>query len=70
LKLWDKMYEVWRMLEGPVINPTMLRDQQMKTREAGAVWDPPIYALIDRAIARDPTAWTTLLPRVERATTN
>lgn len=65
LKLWDKMYEVWRMLEGPVINPTMLRDELMKTREAGAVWDPPIYALVDRAIARDPTAWTTLLPRIE-----
>lgn len=25
-QLWDEMYEVWRRLDGPVVNPTMVRE--------------------------------------------
>jgi hypothetical protein len=40
--LWDQMYEVWRLLEGPVINPTLVREMMVKTRDQGAVWDVPV----------------------------
>jgi hypothetical protein len=55
--LWDQMYEVWRLLEGPVINPTLVREMMVKTRDQGAVWDVPVWSIIDRAIQHDPAVW-------------
>ena len=58
LELYAEMAQVYRQLEGPVINPTMLRDALHKSREKGAVWDAPVFPLIDRIVARDPSVWT------------
>lgn len=55
--LWDKMYEVWQRLEGPVINPTLVRDLMSKTTAEGAVWDSAQWAIIDRVITIDPAVW-------------
>jgi len=33
--LWDQMYEVWRRLEGPVVNPTLVREAMVKSRDQG-----------------------------------
>jgi hypothetical protein len=51
------MCDVYELLQGPVINPAVLRDAILKSKDAGAVWDGSVYALIDRIIACDPAVW-------------
>ena len=58
LELYAEMARVYRQLEGPVINPSMLRDALHKSQEKGAVWDVSVFSLIDRIVARDPSVWT------------
>jgi hypothetical protein len=55
--LWEKMYEVWTLLEGPIINPTLLREAMIKTRDYGARWDQAAWAIVERVIAYDPAVW-------------
>jgi hypothetical protein len=55
--LWDEMYDVWRRLEGPVVNPSLVREAMVKSSQQGAVWDTVTWSLIDRAIAIDPAVW-------------
>lgn len=55
--LWNQMYEVWRLLEGPIVNPTMVRAALVKSSERGAVWDTATWSLIDRVISIDPAVW-------------
>jgi hypothetical protein len=55
--LWDEMYEVWRRLEGPVVNPSRVREAMVRSTEHGAVWDTPTWSLIDRIVSIDPAAW-------------
>ena len=55
--LWDEMYEVWRRLEGPVVNPSRVREAMVRSAEHGAAWDTPTWSLIDRVIAFDPAVW-------------
>lgn len=57
IKLWDEMYEVWRRLEGPVVNPSRVREAMARSTERGAVWDTITWSLIDRVIAIDPAVW-------------
>jgi hypothetical protein len=57
LKVWDSMYNTWRALSGPVINPTVVRDEMLKSKGDGAVWDVPSWALIDRVIEFDRSVW-------------
>jgi hypothetical protein len=56
-QLWDEMYKVWRLLEGPVVNPTMVREAMHKSADQGAVWDTISWSLIDRVISLDPAIW-------------
>jgi hypothetical protein len=56
-QLWDEMYEVWRRLEGPIVNPTMVREAMRKAADNGAVWDTVSWSLIDRVISMDGAAW-------------
>jgi hypothetical protein len=51
------MYEVWKLLEGPIVNPTLVREVMAKTRDEGAVWDTPAWSIVDRVIQRDPAVW-------------
>src|SRR5258707_11739746 len=44
--LWDQMYEVWKRLEGPVVNPSLVREAMLKSSQAGAVWDGVSWSLI------------------------
>jgi hypothetical protein len=55
--VWQTMHEVWRCLTGPVINPTMVRDEMIKSKNVGAVWDVPSWALIERVIESDRAVW-------------
>jgi hypothetical protein len=55
--LWDQMYEVWRRLEGPVVNPSLVRGVMVKSTDEGAVWDTASWSLIDRVVAIDPAIW-------------
>jgi hypothetical protein len=57
LDLWQKMYEVWRCLTGPIVNPTMVRDEMVKSKNGGAGWDLPAWALIERVIEFDRAVW-------------
>lgn len=56
-KVWESMYNTWRALSGPVINPTMVRDEMRKSKGDGAVWDVPSWALIERVIEFDRSVW-------------
>lgn len=55
--LWDQMYEVWRRLEGPVVNPKLVREAMVRSTDQGAVWDTVSWSLIDRVTAIDPAVW-------------
>jgi hypothetical protein len=57
MNLWDSMYNTWRCLAGPVINPTVVRDEMLKSTSEGAVWDVPARALIERVIEFDRAVW-------------
>ena len=48
------MYNGSRWLEGPVVNPTMVKEAMLKAKEKGAVWDGAAWSIIDRAITIDP----------------
>src|SRR5262249_54886380 len=52
--LWTEMYTVWKLLQGPVVNPTLVRETMAKTRDQGAVWDQLSWSIIDRVIQYDP----------------
>jgi hypothetical protein len=54
---WNRMYGVWRLLEGPTVNPTLVREVMVRTRDQGAVWDMPAWSIIDRVIQHDPAVW-------------
>jgi hypothetical protein len=49
--------EAHNLIEGPIINPTLVREMMVKTRDQGAVWDVPVWSIIDRAIQHDPAVW-------------
>ena len=51
LQLWGQMYKVWRLLMGPVVNPSMVRDAMKSAASQGAVWDNPSWLIIDRVIS-------------------
>ena len=55
--LWQQMYEAWKALKGPVINPALVREMMVKARDQGAVWDAPSWSVIDRVIQHDPAVW-------------
>lgn len=55
--LFESMYQVWRCLTGPVVNPTMVRDEMMKSKNLGAVWDVPAWSLVERVIDSDRAVW-------------
>jgi hypothetical protein len=56
-QLWDCMYEVWLRLEGPVVNPTLVRKAMVKSTNEGAFWKAVSWSLIDRVVADDPAVW-------------
>jgi hypothetical protein len=53
------MHNAYRMLGGPVVDPTRVQRALDAAAEKGAVWDGAVYAVLNRVIARDPTAWVT-----------
>lgn len=55
--LWRKMARVHRLLDGALLNPTMIRAELLATREAGAIWDNAVYSVVDHVIARNPVVW-------------
>ena len=59
VELWDSMHRAYRMLDGAVVDPTRLMRALDAATEKGAVWDGAVYAILNRAIARDPIAWVT-----------
>lgn len=54
---WDQMRDVWHRLEGPVINPRLVREAMEKAAEHGVVWPTASWSLIDRVVAIDPAVW-------------
>lgn len=61
--LWDQMYAVWVRLEGPVVNPKLVRDAMVASTNQGAVWDTISWSLVDRAIAIDSAVWVVQFSR-------
>jgi hypothetical protein len=54
---WNQMYEVWQLLEGPIVNPHLVREAMIGTRKKGLVWDMPEWSIIDRVIQCDSAVW-------------
>ena len=54
LYLWEKMYEVWRSMEGDIVNPRNIRKAMEESASDGAVWDQAMWGIVDRAIASNP----------------
>ena len=57
MKVWGEMYKVWKELEGPMVNPTMVKEAMLKSKSHGAAWDSAAYSIIDKVIAADPAVW-------------
>lgn len=57
VELWAEMHQVWRVLGGPVVNPTLVREEMARTTANGAVWENLIWSILDSRIARDPSVW-------------
>jgi hypothetical protein len=51
------MHDTYRTLDGPVVDPTRVKRALDAAAEKGAVWEGAVYAILNRVIARDPTAW-------------
>jgi|UPI0008345B37 hypothetical protein len=56
-ELWTDMHQVWRVLTGPVLNPTLVREHMARTAGKGAVWDNIVWSIVDSRIASDPAVW-------------
>ena len=56
-KLLQKMCALYQQLEGPTISPRRLKEQLDDAALAGVVFDGAVFTLVDRMIARDPTAF-------------
>jgi hypothetical protein len=54
---WNRMYEVWQLLEGPIVNPSLVRETMITTRKKGIIWDIPAWSIIDRVSQHDPAVW-------------
>jgi hypothetical protein len=55
--IWWEMCKVWDELEGPIVNPSMLREALLKSRDKGTVWDTAVFSIVDRAISINPAVW-------------
>jgi hypothetical protein len=56
IEIWDLMHNAYRMLGGPVVDPTRALMALDAAAQKGAVWDGAVYEVLNRVIARDPTA--------------
>jgi len=56
-ELWDKMYQVWKRLEGPTVNPIRVKEALDESSKMGAVWDETVWAIVGRAIKIDGDVW-------------
>jgi hypothetical protein len=56
-RVWGEMYKVWKTLEGPTVNPAMVKEAMLKSKEFGAAWDSAAYSIIEKVIATDPAVW-------------
>lgn len=57
MRLWEQMAKAYRLLEGAVLCPTMIHDELTKTKELGTVWSNSAFAIVVRAIRRNPSTW-------------
>lgn len=57
VQLWHEMQDIYYFLEGPVINPTLVRDKVLAVTEKGARFRPALYALLDLIAKRDPSVF-------------
>ncbi|HYZ23765.1 MAG TPA: alpha/beta hydrolase fold domain-containing protein [Rhodopila sp.] len=57
INVWNEMYEVWRRLIPPTVNPARVKEALVASEKLGAVWRGEVWSLVDQAIALDPAAW-------------
>lgn len=61
VRLLQQMMKAYLSLSpGPVMNPSLVRDELLGATKAGAVWPPSVYALIGHVVDRDPSVWITM----------
>ena len=54
IQLWRSMQDVWRELSGTIINQRNVRTAMEKSAAEGAAWDQSMWAIVDRAISKNP----------------
>lgn len=59
------MRQVHRLLEGPVVNPKLVREEMVKTTDGGALWNSAAWSIVDRVISIDPNVWVNSFPSTE-----
>lgn len=59
LERLGSMIDAYRTLDGRVVDPTRVKRALEAAAEKGVFWPSAIYPVLNRVIARDPTAWVT-----------
>jgi hypothetical protein len=54
-KLWEKMYDVWKLLQGPIVYPKMISDTMIEAKNLGARFDHVAFVLIAKILKRETT---------------
>jgi predicted RNA-binding Zn-ribbon protein involved in translation (DUF1610 family) len=47
----DMRLQIFSFAEGPIVNPALVREVLIKTRQKGAIWDMPVWSIIDSVIS-------------------
>jgi hypothetical protein len=58
-QIWLALYDVWRLLNPPVINPTNLKKAITSATENGAVISQMVHAIAEDRFRIDPAIWVT-----------
>lgn len=51
LQKWRLMYDVWKLLEGPVLDSQRIAEELVRAARAGVEFDPVVYRIVERAVA-------------------
>jgi hypothetical protein len=57
LTLWFEMYELWKLLKGPVISPMRIKQVMEDTTKKGAVWNAVSWCIVHRMLVENAHTW-------------
>jgi hypothetical protein len=57
LALWLEMYELWKLLKGPVISPMRIKQVMEDTTKKGAAWNNVAWCIVHRMLVENAHTW-------------